>query len=140
MRNKNGYPAEPRIIAAEQGEDCVYVVAGGYITWISGYGWANGPSHSYPQRTTTLRFDMTAGSGEIVPNGTLELDDKQEYGRSSDGYVALQSAQNGQYQNPPSGNITTLYRRYQTEDQIQQRYRARYLSRDQDAGRQGAFV
>jgi len=140
MNNKNGYPCESQIIAAEQEDDHAYVVAGGYTEWIKGDGWANGPNHGYPQRTKTIHFDMTAGNGEVIANETLQLDDLKEYGKSSDGYAVIQSAQNGQYQTPPSGNITTLYRRYQTNDQMKQRYRSRYLTRDGSTNRQEVFV
>ncbi|MBO4991340.1 MAG: PQQ-like beta-propeller repeat protein, partial [Firmicutes bacterium] len=140
LNNKNGYPAEPRIIAAEQVDSSAYVVAGGYLTWIADYGWGNGPAHGYPQRTKTIRFDMTTATGQLRSNGELELNDMQEYGSSSAVYGVIQSGQNGQYQSPPSGNITTLYRRYQTAEQVEQRCRSRYLTRDGSADRQETFV
>ncbi|MBQ8589506.1 MAG: hypothetical protein IJ486_03530 [Firmicutes bacterium] len=140
LRNKNGDPAKTKIIAAEQEGDRVYVVAGGYTTWIVNYGWATGAAHGYPERTRTIRFDMTELSGEEVSNETYGLDEWKEYGRSSDVYVAVQAAKNGQYQDPPSGNITTLYRRYQTPEQVEQRYRSKLLSDDGSVDRQEVFV
>ena len=140
LRNKNGDPAKTRIIAAEQDGTQVYVVAGAYFTWIHNYGWATGPTHGYPERTRTILFDMTKLTGESVANGTYGLDETKEYGMTNDVYIAIQSAQNGQYQDLPSGNITTLYRRYQTAAQVEQRYRARYLTRDGSVDRQEVFV
>ncbi len=140
LDDKNGYPTEARIIAAEQDGDIVYVSSGGYITWMAGSGWGNGPSHGYPQRTKTIRFSMKTQSGQEVSNSKLQMDDKKEYGRSSDVYAVIQSGQNGEYQSPPSGNITTLYRRYQTENQVENRYQAKYLSRDGSAVLQKTFI
>lgn len=140
LRNKNGDPAKTRIIAAEQDGDQVYVVAGGYYTWILNYGWATGPTHGYPERTRTIRFDMTELTGESVTNAEYGLDETKEYGQSNDVYIAIQSAQNGQRQDPPSGNITTMYRRAQTAEQVEQRYRARFLSRNGSVDRQEVFV
>lgn len=138
--NVNGYPAEARLILAEQKGDEVYVAAGGYITWIANYGWGNGPTHGYPQRTRTAKFDMSGPTGQIVGNGTLEMDDMKEYGKRSDVYAVIHSGQNGQYQSPPSGNITALYRRAQTVEEATQRLIRKYIGNDNTADLAGAFV
>lgn len=140
LTNSNGNPSEARLILAEQVGGDVYAASGGYYTWIYNYGWGNGPTHGYPQRTKTICFDMDSLSALNMGNGTLELDDTKEYGQSFDVYTAIQSGQNGQYQNPPSGNITTLYRRAQTVDQSIRRLTAKYLGDDNGADLQKAFV
>ncbi|MBR7148703.1 MAG: hypothetical protein IKD13_07705, partial [Firmicutes bacterium] len=127
LTNANGDPAMARIVAAEQVGDKVYGVAGAYASWITNYGWANGPTHGYPQRTRTALFEMSTGTASVISNETIQLDEKKEYGDSSDVYAVIQSAQNGQYQDPPSGNITTLYRRKQTVEEAQKRLEAKYI-------------
>jgi len=140
LSNANGNPSESLLIMAEQAGTQVYAASGGYITWIADFGWGNGPTHGYPQRTKTVCFDMNSLSALNLGNGTLEMDDMKEYGASSDVYAVIQSGQNGQYQSPPSGNITALYRRTQTTDQAIRRLEAKYLGGAKAADLQKLFV
>ncbi|MBQ4576535.1 MAG: hypothetical protein IJB07_02270, partial [Firmicutes bacterium] len=140
LTDVNGYPAEVRIIAAEQVDETVYMAVGGYLTWIANYSWGNGPTHGYPQRTRVAQFNMAGPSGSIVAAGVMGMDNMKEYGKSSEVYGVIQSGQNGQYQSPPSGNITTLYRRNQTVEEAAERLKAKYLGDGSDRDLQKAFV
>lgn len=97
LSDSNGAPAcFDQIIYSYEYDRKVWLTLGGVCLWIYGQSWATGAKHGYPQRCTSLSFDLqqkSASKVSLLPGCT----GFSEYSKSSDMYTAIHTGKNSQY-------------------------------------------